>query len=155
MWRQIDKRKWPPLKSIPFIPVLPIHPKEETGQDPTHVIVTSPETPTKLEDSSIPDISTEPAVHLVLPEAVTVPEVVKRPDVQDAECLAGSEWQSYCYSCRCSASGLAECRRIDECKEFQGWCCVCKMPYLPICNQETAVKFGRYGIQSPKHTNSA
>lgn len=106
------------------------------------MIVTSPETPTKLEDSSIPDISTEPAVHLVLPEAVTVPEVVKRPDVQDAECLAGSEWQSYCYSCRCSASGLAECRRIDECKEFQGWCCVCKMPYLPICNQETAVKFG-------------
>lgn len=67
----------------------------------------------------------------------------------EAQCLAGSEWESNCHYCRCSSTGLAECSKLDICDKgayaepllckpnttFQRDCntCVCLENGLGLC----------------------
>ncbi|XP_075985219.1 uncharacterized protein LOC142982556 isoform X2 [Anticarsia gemmatalis] len=70
----------------------------------------------------------------------------------EAQCLAGSEWESNCHYCRCADSGVAECLKQDVCDNgvfaepvlckanttFQRDCntCVCLENGLGLCTLE-------------------
>ncbi|XP_063897505.1 SCO-spondin isoform X3 [Helicoverpa armigera] len=75
-----------------------------------------------------------------------------KPDVTDAQCLVGSEWESNCHYCRCSDGGVAECLKQSNCDkevfaepilckpntEFQRDCntCICLENGLGLCTLE-------------------